>query len=375
MVSSHKTVRAVATFVAAGIAGLFATPVAANFEGLTEAEIAVYDTNNTENIEKGREATELLKNPGLSTDQRALVQFGVLERPAGVPVVEIARASATDEARCNVDRRLRLRSGLNEFSLTAPNLDANALSGADFSFSHDGVSGLESWTAKGALFWVLGDPCIGSKTKSDGTYLSRYGFAPFWDFEGSRIANVTQPSKLRAGAVAEFQVANAALFPIQVFRVAPYYRTDFYGEADVYGLNASWTPYNLKALLKGRINSDPQNSAEFFWEFHVVADVLSVQDGGRTGLISGQEHAWLGVNLGGSYTFQPEGTNGFFGSVKVSAFQDLANSDSAEHVTATLGAFVNKSKTSALVITHKRGTPYTTLQNEELTTVGLSLKF
>ncbi len=333
---------------------------------LSKDQISAYDFNKNGLIEKGGEADGLLADPGLITEQKTLVYFGVQEKPAGVSVAAIA---AANRAGCNVDRRFRLRSGLSDFSVTAPNLDAGALSGATFSYSHDGLTQQDSWTAKGALFWVLGDPCAGEIEDRSGAYVSRYGFAPFLEFNGSEVANTPMSSRLRAGVLAEFQVVNSALFPIQIFHVAPYAMTDFDGDANIIGLNASWTPYDLGLLLNGRVGDG------FWWQFNMVADFRDVRDGGQTGLTTGTDQGWVGANLGATYSFRPKDTNGFYTSLSLSAFYDVLNSDSAEHLTVKAGAFLNTKRTSALEIVHRRGTHYSNLTKEELTTVSLALKF
>ncbi len=74
--------------------------------------------------------------------------------------------------------------------------------------------------------------------------------------------------------------------------MSPYYQTDFRGEAQAQGIQASWTPYWLEARLGGyhRRFSD---YFDWYWQFSAEADYLNVDRVGHTGL-DANDYAWLG---------------------------------------------------------------------------------
>lgn len=108
-------------------------------------------------------------------------------------------------------------------------------------------------------------------------------------------------SQLSFGADFQFEVPSFNL-PIQqnFLYVSPYYQTDYLNEANIAGVNVAWEPVVRHLLNDGVINQ----FVYFYTGFRPEADFSNVSNPGLTLQTKG-EHAWLGETLRPNLTLFP----------------------------------------------------------------------
>lgn len=347
---------------------------------LPVAEVRKRDFNDNGFIDRGAEleAVRLLL-PDLDGTQAVRLgnfdESGAAQMP--LDLFDTAPAIQQRQQDCRSGKRFVLQEDVSQISLYHPEAVVPSKNGASFSISRDHVNDLTSWQVSGALAWVprgwVNRCVLADQTeRSSNAQVSGYGFAPFLSFQGTGNSNAQDKSDLSVGVIAQLQLFGG-VFDLQELTLAPYYRTDFQGKAEIYGIKASWKPYHFTSRLNG-LQGDVGKRA-FDWTLGVDVEYLKVKEAGNSGLSDDTDYGYIGANLGVGYTLADVGPHGLRLSVGVDAYRDVLNDFGAINYNAALKFQLTADKRTSLELRYEHGTDRNTLQEVDGVTVNLRLAF
>jgi len=272
---------------------------------LTGSELAMLDVDRDGFIEAGAEARALRAAFGRLTGQQKAVAVRFLESGADrldITALDTSSISAELKAACGVRKTFHLAEAITGVSLLRPGLISTSDKGARFSLNRDNVTDRTSWSVQGAaIFAPLASRCLQADSPqplSRGA-LTGYAIAPYLSFAGVGASNAVGQSDLRLGAIVDLQFLGGA-FNLQQVQLSPFYRSDFQGQAEIYGASITWTPYHFQSRLNGLIG-DVGNRNGVDYQLSGDLEYLNVVTGGNSGLTDGAQHAWVGLKAGVGY--------------------------------------------------------------------------
>lgn len=269
-------------------------------------------TAHADNFDVDRASVEELRKRNVLLDKEKIAinkrlnalthkQGGAFERAAeklyppgpDEPVDDSQKASF-----CNQEQRLFVRAdSLDNFLYTAPTTaDAQ---GASVSYTNDRVAKIGTLAVQGQVSYVLFRDLCPPTPIQYVPFISGWAVVPFvaadGDFTSPRSKN--EQSSVKSGVETQFELSRGLTlfgdFPLrQVFTFAPYYQTDFRGEARAYGFNGYWDAYDLRYHLGGYLKTDPYLG--WFVQLRGEADIRQVDIPGVTGL-SKTNYEWAGA--------------------------------------------------------------------------------
>jgi hypothetical protein len=180
---------------------------------------------------------------------------------------------------------------------------ASKAMGASLSYLNDRVAGAQTIGINGMVSYVaLRDLCPETPL-GDAPFISGYAIAPYVQGQGSLTIpqSKKEQSTAKVGVEAEVEVARG--FPLrQVFTFAPYYLTDYRGEARAEGSNFYWDAYDSDLHLGGYLNTNPYLG--WFVQVRGEADMREVDAIGVTNLTKAN-YAWLGGTIRANFFLFP----------------------------------------------------------------------
>jgi hypothetical protein len=150
-----------------------------------------------------------------------------------------------------------------------------------------------------------------------------------------------------------------------VFTFAPYYLTDYRGEARAQGFNGYWDLYDANLHLGGYISGNP--TLDWFIQLRGEADVRDVDRVGVTDLEK-KRYAWVGGTARASFFLFPSDMNvdpalrnriSFIG--EASWFNDLRSGAQIHKYVATAKYNISEQGNSSVQLQYTRGTDKETL--------------
>ncbi len=161
---------------------------------------------------------------------------------------------------------------------------------------------------------------------------------------------------------------------MQRFNFLPFYQTDFDGIAEIYGLQASWTPVRLGVHLGGYIGSP--SKFNYWWTLSGGADFQSVGNPGRTGLAANTSYGWLSAEIGGhlEYNFG-QGLPIIFADASYSFGYHVINSITGNMGKGSLGIYLNEDKNASVMLTYENGIDRQTLTKTDKIGARLGFRF
>ncbi len=268
------------------------------------SEVRKFDIDGDGFIEKGAESRALQSafSQLKGRQQARFVAFAESdEEKIAVSAFDFASLEEELEAACSTPKRFYFAESLGDVSLVHPDIVKLSDKGARFSLSRDFANNNSTWAMKGAaVFAPMANRClhVESPDPLPRGALTGYAFAPYLSFEGQGSSAAPGTSDLRIGIMADLQFLGGN-FDLQQLQFSAYFGTDFQGEAEVYGLGMSWTPYHFTSRLNG-LRGDSDNSGVFY----VLSADIEYKDvikAGNTGLTSGTQYGWIGINAGVGY--------------------------------------------------------------------------
>ncbi|MCP1854525.1 MULTISPECIES: hypothetical protein [unclassified Bradyrhizobium] len=209
---------------------------------------------------------------------------------------------------CNQDQRLFIRAdSLDNFLYTAPT--AADAQGASVSYTDDRIAKTRTLAVQGQVSYVLFRDLCPPTPIEYVPFISGWAVVPFvaadGDFTSPRSKN--EQSSAKIGVETQFELSRGLSlfgdFPLrQVFTFAPYYQSDFRGEARAYGFNGYWDAYDLRYHLGGYLKTDPYLG--WFVQLRGEADIRQVDIPGVTGL-SKTNYEWAGATARLTFNFLP----------------------------------------------------------------------
>jgi hypothetical protein len=277
---------------------------------------------------------------------------------------------------CEAPKQLFLQDSVSRVSLLQPGFLTASNKGARLSFSYDSLTGATAWNTKGALFWLpkAARFCLLDEAhrSSQSAVVSGYAFAPYIEFAGRGSSTASSTSNLSFGLHGEVQLFGGA-FDLQQVSLNPYYRTDFEGRANIYGIHASWQPTHLQSHLNGYVKGS--SDVEWQWALAVNADFMSVQNAGLSGLTGGTDYGWIGLHIGATAILASKAMGGTYVGVEYDVNHDVLNDVTADLVALKLGVFLSTDQKSAMELRYENGRDYQTLTNRDEVTLELKINF
>ncbi|MDX8541535.1 hypothetical protein RFM23_28320 [Mesorhizobium abyssinicae] len=231
---------------------------------------------------------------------------------------------------------------------------------------------------------------------------SRYTAGPYVYGAGTigSPRKASERSKLQVGLDNQFEIIGGGLFNLQTLGVAPYYQTDFRGEAQIYGLTTLWEPYQHDWRLGGSRNNG-ESYVDLYWRAIAEADLFRVGKAGETNYKDDTDTALLGgtISLNGVlFPNMPSAGAALCGRISFSAqyqyFWDAVSGNDLKNlhgeVDYNLGGKKNyatrdcpdspanasgPSGTTALVLSYDDGTDKDTLEKRKKLQLQLSYQY
>lgn len=283
------------------------TPEEARVLGLhrINATLARYDSDYDGRLNETEMAT---LSVGLS--RLAGNEAGVHMTPAELAIMGQTRAEAAEglpvetpspritpaRERCATGSAWFVRRDRMELSPYTQAITQKEAKGASIALTNDDIADAESVEVHGVVSRAFTRTCDAPPDAEPGTmYLSGYTMAAYLQADGLRtdIDPTKDKSVLRLGADFQWGLFGGPLFNSQYVTLSPYVQSDFRGDAEIFGAQASWEPYNLQSRLGGSIHPT-RAGLDYFWQFRAEADWMHVEDAGFTGLTPNTDYAWLG---------------------------------------------------------------------------------
>jgi hypothetical protein len=238
--------------------------------------------------------------------------------------------------------------------------------GASISYLNDQVAGAQTIGINGMVSYVALRNLCPETPPGDAPFISGYSIAPYALGQGSITIprSKKEQSTAKVGVEAEVEVARG--FPLrQVFTIAPYYLTDYRGEARAQGVNAYWDVYDSKWHLGGYINTNPYLG--WFVQLRGEADVRDVNAVGLTNLDK-TRYAWVGGTVRANFFLFPLTTDvdpalrnrlSFIG--EFDWFDDLRSGNQIHKYVATAKYNISDEGNSSVQLEYTRGTDKETM--------------
>jgi hypothetical protein len=294
---------------------------------------------------------------------------------AATPTPGKGPAARKDAARCGFAHHLYIRRDdldLSSYTGLVPKADAK---GASLSAWRDDESDTDQWEAHGMISWVATRCLVRPADRPAGVaHVSSLGLAPFLALDGVRSDNPDDDkSALRAGVGFQAAIFEGPVFDLQAFTLAPYFQSDFRGEASAVGAALGWEPYRIDWNLGATLNAD---GAAAYWRLKLDADWLRVDKAGRTDLKDGTDYGWMGGSVG--LVVFPPMPKGWRRRLQIYGDMDLHRDvrNDIEARLQTVGAAINLNEAGDIALSLERswGEDRKTLKEERKTSLSLDFK-
>ena len=238
---------------------------------------------------------------------------------------------------------------------------ANKAKGASVNWTDDRKTKATTAKINGMISYVLLRDLCPVTPPGDVPFISGYALAPFVLGNGA----LTHPQSKKEQSIAKFGAEaqlelSRMIVQRQVFTLAPYYLTDFRGEAVANGLDGYWDLYDATLHLGGYINNDP--NLGWFVQLRGEVDARHVSEPGLTNLKKA-DYAWVGGTARLNMFFFPfsDSVPEFLQnrlSLIASAnwFRDLKSGLEARKYVVTLAYKLSAAGNSAIAFEYSKGT-------------------
>ena len=288
---------------------------------------------------------------------------------------EEGRAAKKEAARCGATHRFYVRRDDLDLSAYTGMVSKAEAKGASLSAWRDDESDTDQWEAHGVISWVA-TQCLKrpADAPAGATYVSSRSLAPFLALDGVRSDNPDDDkSALRAGVGFQAAVFEGPVFDLQAITFAPYYQSDFRGQASAVGAALAWEPYRLDWNLGATLSA---RSAAAYWRLKLDADWLRVDKAGRTDLTDGTDYGWVGGSAGVAvFPPMPKGWRRrlqVYGDIDL--HRDVRNDIEARLQTIGTAINLNEAGDIALSLERSWGEDRKTLKQERKTSLSLDFK-
>lgn len=329
---------------------------------LSEKTIIGLDVNKNGYIDQGPEFDTLKAlAPEMDDFQRNAIKLAELNFPDNVSEVDDFFSFTN---LCAVKQDFILRRSATEVTLLSDAATNASGDGALFSLTNDRVAGKRSWEAKGIIVRpITKNKCVnvGTEKNPEGIYLDGRAYAGFLRFDGSGNSVDGDKSNLSLGLMSQY-LFQGGPFGSQLVNLDAYVRTDFEGDSRILGANATYRP---------SLRKDPTGPQ---LGFSLEADYLTVEEGGASGLTTGEDYLWLGGKFDVTFKSPKAPLNAAF-KFGYNAHWDVLSDGRATLGFAELSIPFDKKRRANLVFSYENGTKFKTLQEVDQTGIKLSYKF
>ena len=352
---------------------------------LTNAQLESIDANRNRAIDAGPEFPAYLRLAKLDnpSDPRAIAYVAGLQREIAlrgkIPFSELAEPGEAQTSGCERAQGFYLRRDALDISIYNNSISDSSAKGAAISYTDDQQGGTQTAEVHALAALVFArNPCPSSpgSSRPGQPYISGYAFATSVAADGTLTADRTgEKSVLKPGLDAQIEIANAPLFDLQYLTATPYYQTDFRGEAQAYGLSASWQPFNLDWRLGGEYRQFSP-LFDFFYQLKAEAIGLRVNNPGLTDLQADTDYMWLGGTARLNVYLLPELLNERLTWITTYQYYDDTNSNQNVHLfTTDLAYNLTADGMTSISLEYQRGQNRDTLEHLNQYLATLNVKY
>jgi hypothetical protein len=295
-----------------------------------------------------------------------------------IPFDQLAEEEEQQATGCESGQGLYLRRDKLDVSIYNQSIDESAAEGATISYTNNSEDDTDTAEIQALAAWVFArNPCVQRPVGLGVTrpFVSAYAFALSVLADGNLTNDrKTEKSALKPGLDAQIEIASGPL-DLQALTVSPYYQTDFRGEAQAYGVEASWEPYKLDWRLGG---SYRQFSPlfDFFYQLKAEMVGLRVNDAGLTDLKPDTDYWWWGGTAALRAFLLPDMLNDRLTWITTYKyyFDDRSDKD-IDLFTTALAYNLTESGNTSVSVEYEKGTVRDTLEKVDQYMVTLNAKY
>ena len=350
----------------------------------TMEQLRKIDFNRNGALDAGAEFRAYLELEKLTGDlnSKKLAKVGALQSDIAlygkIPFDRLAEQEQQQASGCESGQGLYLRRDKMDVSIYNESIDESAAEGATISYTNNSDTDIDTAEIQALGAWVFArNPCVRRPVGLGVTrpFLSGYAFAFSVLADGNLTDDrTTEKSALKPGLDAQIEIASGPL-DLQALTVSPYYQTDFRGEAQAYGVAASWEPYRLDWRLGG---SYRQFSPVFDFFYQLKAEMvgLRVDDAGLTDLQPDTDYLWWGGTAVLRAFLMPDLLNDRLTWITTYKyyFDDRSDQD-IDLFTTALAYNLTDSGTTSIAVEYENGTVRDTLEKVDQYMVTLNAKY
>ncbi|MGH6736646.1 MAG: hypothetical protein ACRECX_11295 [Methyloceanibacter sp.] len=354
-------------------------------DAATGGQLREIDYNRNGALDPGAEYKAYLKLEGLDaanlTDSQ-ISRIGALQADlatfGAIPHEQLAVQATEPQSACDPGQGFYLRRDKLDISIYNASLEDPAAKGAAIAFSDNSETETETGEVHAVAAYVFArNPC---RQRPGGVevgkpFVSGYAFAVSVLADGTLTADrTTEKSALQPSFDAQVEIA-AGPFDLQALTFTPYYQTDFRGEAQAYGLQASWEPYKLDWRLGGsyRLFSP---WFDYFYQLKAETVAMHVDDAGLTNFTPDTDYWWWGGTVRLNVFLLPDVLSDRL--TWISTYQyyfDDRSEDDIDLFTTALAYNLTDSGHTSIAIEYQNGTKRDTLENVDQYLVTLNAKY
>jgi hypothetical protein len=350
----------------------------------TMDQLRKIDANGNGALDAGPEFQAYLKLEKLDgeLDSKKLAHVGWLQADIAVlgsiPLKRLAKKKKEKTSSCDSGQGFYLRRDKLDVSIYNRSLDDKIAKGAAISFTENFESDTDTAEVHALAAYVFArSPCRERPAGVDvgKPFVSGYVFAASVAADGNLTDDrAMEKSALKPTIDAQVEIASGP-FDLQAFTFSPFYQTDFRGEAEAYGMQASWEPYKLDWRLGG---SYQQFSPlfDFFYQLKAEMIALRVNDPGLTDLKADSDYLWLGGTARLNVYILPDVLSDRL--TWISTYQYYFDDRSDENIdlfTTALAYNLTESGHTSISVEYQQGTKRDTLDEVDQYLVTLNAKY
>lgn len=378
---------------------------------ITLEELKKYDTNTNGRIDPGREqeiylihlhnnilrrfdnspmngrldATEVsaIENANVLTLGKAYSETEVDDIRADLNLGQnrsLEDLAVLPEKKKSQNQKFFLRNNRLDIAVYNSSIDRQAAKGASINYTHDAHNNNDEFRLDGIASWVIGRNTAVPRpkgVKKGDPYLSGYAVATWADFDyrSNRKNSKREIDKLIFGLDGQLEIFHESIFTTHYVTFSPSIHTDFDFEGRIYSGEVIWQPFNTKLNLGG-YKGYPNLGFGYTLQAKANGHYQFVDNAGKTTYIDGDNHLWLGGEVGATIWIAPETLKRrLFFKASLPIHFDTIENHTAIKINTSLNYNIDEAGFTALSADYENGEDYQTGQYEHTFKVGLKAKF
>ena len=332
-----------------------------------EADRAINALSKARGSDAGSDLLDKIEELSSEFDKQKFVSLARIRQKLGKHTVK-----------CDRSQSFYLRKTLFDIPvLDCPEFRPKSLP-ASISYSGDFENGIDSLSLAGVFAVTLVSP---GRFQSDRARINGSPFVEdiavlaFAESNGEFSSTGVNKGYNRFGLNTELRIQDG-WFDAQWIDLAAYWQSDFNFSNSVVGGLLAWSFQNTDLNIGGFVSAEKDPDRYYYWDANLEADYFYVVNAGTSDFGTGDNHAWIGGNLGlrgfvRNQTFE----NGINLHTTGRAFWDAFTDRSALSLTAGISFNLDKKQQTSIGIDYTIGESKESLQKQNVLSLKLKAKF